>query len=77
MLNELVQGSVSPAAEGFPGESHIEGLQMLLYYKSTNDPSLSKFVDKLCGELESFVMEISKRFDFHEAEVKILHIRMY
>ncbi|PON61053.1 43kDa postsynaptic protein [Parasponia andersonii] len=69
VLSELVQGCKSPSTEGFHSESHIEGLQMLLYYSARNDTTLSKFVEKLCWELESFVVEISKQFDFHEAEV--------
>ncbi|KAF4356771.1 hypothetical protein G4B88_017801 [Cannabis sativa] len=68
VLNQLVKGSLS-STEGFPIESHIEGLQMLLYYSSPYDKSLSKFAEKLCWELESFVVEISKQFEFHEAEV--------
>ncbi|EXB42060.1 Uncharacterized RING finger protein [Morus notabilis] len=69
VLNQLVHGCMSPSAEGFRGEKHIEGLQMLLYQSAQKDINVGKFVNKLCWELESFIVELSKQFAFHEAEV--------
>lgn len=72
MLNKLVTGNLSSSTERFPNENHIEGLQRLLYSGAKNDMPLSKFVEKLCCELESFIVEISKQFSFQESEVQIL-----
>lgn len=72
VLNQLVHGCMSPSAEGFRGEKHIEGLQMLLYQSAQKDINVEKFVNKLCRELESFIVELSKQFAFHEAEVHTL-----
>lgn len=77
VLNELVSGHLSSSSERFPNENHIEGLQRLLYSSAKNDMPLSKFVEKLCCEIESFVVEISKQFSFQESEVKVLIICDY
>lgn len=69
LLNKLVNGDLSSSTEQFPNENHIEGLQRLLYSTAKNVSPLSKFVEKLCWELESFVVEISKQFSFQETEV--------
>ncbi|KAK9925900.1 hypothetical protein M0R45_023162 [Rubus argutus] len=69
VLNELVNGCLYPSIEKFPNESHIESLQKLLYYSLENGTPLGKFVEKLCREIESLVVGVSKHFAFHETEV--------
>lgn len=72
VFNELVTGNLSSSTERFPNENHIEGLQRLLYSGAKNDMPLPKLVEKLCCELESLIVEISKQFSFQESEVQIL-----
>ncbi|XP_048330069.2 zinc finger protein BRUTUS-like At1g18910 isoform X1 [Ziziphus jujuba] len=69
VLNKLVDGHLSSSNEQFPNKHRIEGLQRLLYSTAKNDTPLSKFVEKLSWELESFIVEINKQFSFHEIEV--------
>ena len=69
VLNELVNGCLYPSIEKFPNESHIESLLKLLYYSLENGTPLGKFVEKLCREIESLVVGVSKHFAFHETEV--------
>ncbi|XP_012080185.1 zinc finger protein BRUTUS-like At1g18910 isoform X2 [Jatropha curcas] len=70
MLNELANSHLSMCfSEQFPIESRIESLHQLLQCNFGNDLALSQFVEMLCRELESFVIDISKHFSFHEIEV--------
>lgn len=56
----------------FFGESHIEYMHQLLFYNSESEPS-TKFVEKLCGKLESFVSGVNRQFAFQEIEVCYLN----
>ncbi|XP_028092839.1 zinc finger protein BRUTUS-like At1g18910 isoform X1 [Camellia sinensis] len=69
VLNELANGYLSHLQERFQDESQIEGLQRLLYHKDQNRLPLFNFVEKLCGELELFVMGISKHLALLESEI--------
>ncbi|CAN6717852.1 unnamed protein product [Malus baccata var. baccata] len=69
VLNELFNGCLYPYSEQFSNESHVEGLQRLLYYEPQDGTPLSKFVEKLCWELESFLVGINKYFAFQETKV--------
>ncbi|RXH76061.1 hypothetical protein DVH24_001640 [Malus domestica] len=69
VLNELFNGCLYPYSEQFPNESHVEGLQRLLYHEPQDGTPLSKFVEKLCWELESFLVGINKYFAFQETKV--------
>lgn len=69
LLDLLSDGCLSPSYKRFPDESQIEGLQRLLHYNAKNGIPLSKFVEKLCWELESFVMGIGDHLVFQEMEV--------
>jgi len=59
--------------EQFLGESNIEDIQQLLFYNSESGTPLSKFVEKLCQKLESFVSGVNKQFAFQENEVLYLN----
>ncbi|KAK4568395.1 hypothetical protein RGQ29_003971 [Quercus rubra] len=69
MLNQLANGCLSPSDEQFPNGSYIEGLQLLLHHNVQNGIPLCKFLDKLCRELESFMLGVSKQFSFQETKV--------
>ncbi|XP_021808365.1 zinc finger protein BRUTUS-like At1g18910 isoform X4 [Prunus avium] len=69
VLNELFNSCLYPSSEQFPNEIHVEGLQRLLYCTPENGTPLCKFVEKLCWELESFVVGINKHFAFQETKV--------
>jgi zinc finger-like protein len=69
VLNQLANGCLSPSDEQCSNGSHIEGLQLLLHHNAQNGMPLCKFLDKLCGELESFMLGVSKQFSFQETEV--------
>ncbi|CAK7322900.1 unnamed protein product [Dovyalis caffra] len=55
------------SSEQSPIENHIESLQKLLYCQ--NGSPLCNFVEKLCQEMESLAMNLSKQFLFLETEV--------
>ncbi|XP_065876833.1 zinc finger protein BRUTUS-like At1g74770 [Euphorbia lathyris] len=55
--------------EQFLIETPIKHLHQLLQHDAQNDLPLAKFAEKICQELESFVMDISKWFYFQETEV--------
>ena len=72
MLNQLANGCLSPSDEQFPNGSYIEGLQLLLHHNVQKGIPLCKFLDKLCRELESFMLGVSKQFSFQETKVNCL-----
>ena len=69
VLSELANGYQFHFLERFQYESQIEGLLRLLYHKDKNGIPLCNFVEKLCGELELFVMGISGNLALLETEV--------
>ncbi|KAK7265753.1 hypothetical protein RJT34_33376 [Clitoria ternatea] len=69
VLNKLAYEWFSKSIEQFLGESHIEDIQQLLLYNLESGMPSSKFVEKLCGKLESFVSGVTKQFVFQEIEV--------
>ncbi|XP_061358857.1 zinc finger protein BRUTUS-like At1g18910 [Gastrolobium bilobum] len=69
VLNKISNGWLSKSVEQFLGGSHIEDIQQLLFYNSESGMPLSKFVEKLCRKLESFVSGVNKQFAFQEIEV--------
>ncbi|PSR89630.1 Zinc finger protein BRUTUS-like [Actinidia chinensis var. chinensis] len=69
VLSELANGYQFHFLERFQYESQIEGLLRLLYHKDKNGIPLCNFVEKLCGELELFVMGISGHLALLETEV--------
>ncbi|KAK7388996.1 hypothetical protein VNO78_23827 [Psophocarpus tetragonolobus] len=69
VLNKHAYGWLSKSIEQFLGESNIEDIQQLLFYNSESEIHLSKFVEKLCQKLESFVSGVNKQFAFQENEV--------
>ncbi|CAJ2664463.1 unnamed protein product [Trifolium pratense] len=69
VLNKLYDDRFSKSTEHFLGQSHIEDIQQLLFYNSENGMPLTKFVEKLCGKLESFVSAVNKQFSLQEIEV--------
>ncbi|KAF2316006.1 hypothetical protein GH714_040801 [Hevea brasiliensis] len=70
VLNKVSDNHLSiSSSDQFSIESHIGSLHQLLQYDTKNGLGLSQFVEKLCQELESFVMDIGKQFYFQEIEV--------
>ncbi|TKY55135.1 RING finger protein [Spatholobus suberectus] len=69
VLNKHAYDWLSKSIEQFLGESNIEDIQQLLFYNSESGIPLSKFVEKLCLKLESFVLGVNKQFAFQENEV--------
>ncbi|KAG4378761.1 hypothetical protein GLYMA_17G096900v4 [Glycine max] len=69
VLNKHAYGWLSKSIEQFLGESNIEDIQQLLFYNSESGILLSKFIEKLCQTLESFVSGVNKQFAFQENEV--------
>lgn len=70
VLNELADGCLSFSHQWFLDESRIEALlQLLQNFDALDGTSLSILVGKLCGQLESFMMRISKHLAFQETEV--------
>ncbi|XP_022134687.1 zinc finger protein BRUTUS-like At1g18910 isoform X2 [Momordica charantia] len=53
----------------FLNDSHIEGLQRLLQQGAQDTIPLSNFLEKLCWDVESFIVQVSKQFTFQETEV--------
>ncbi|CAJ1944002.1 unnamed protein product [Sphenostylis stenocarpa] len=70
VLSKYAYGWLSKSIEQFLGESNIEDIQHLLFYNSESEP-LSKFVEKLCQKLESFVSGVNKQFAFQENEKEL------
>jgi len=73
VLSKYANVWLSKSIEKFLGESNIEDIQQLLFYNSESGTSLSKFVEKLCQKLESFVSGVNKQFAFQENEVLYLN----
>lgn len=72
VLNRLANCCLPPSDEQFLNGHHIEGLLLLLQYNPQNGTSLSMFLENLCRELESFLLEVNKQFAFQEMEVNCL-----
>lgn len=72
-MNKLAYDQFSKSTEQFLGESHLEDIQQLLFYNAESGMSLTKFVEKLCKKLESFVSAVNKQFTFQEIEVFYLY----
>lgn len=77
ILNKHVYDWLSKSIEQFLGESNIEDIQQLLFYNSECGIPLSKFVEKLCQKLESFVSGVNKQFAFQENEVFYLNYYLF
>lgn len=62
---------VCPVASDQPFlcDGHIEGLQQLLQHGAQDTMPLSNFLEKLCWDMESFVVRVSKQFTFQETKV--------
>ncbi|KAI4343821.1 hypothetical protein L6164_011127 [Bauhinia variegata] len=69
VLSKLCYSWLSKSTEQFLSESHIEDLQRLLSYSNESSMPLCKFIEKLCRELELFVIGVSKHLSFLETEV--------
>ncbi|KAG2407693.1 Zinc finger protein [Vigna angularis] len=69
VLSKYAYGWLSKSIEQFLSESNIEDIQQLLFYNSESGIPLTKFVEKLCRKLESFVSGVNKQFAFQENEV--------
>lgn len=74
LWNELAKGYPSLSYEPILDGSQIEGLQRLLYYKAQHAMPLKNFVEKLCGEMESFSRVINKHLTFLETEVNYFSV---
>ncbi|KAF5459796.1 hypothetical protein F2P56_019714 [Juglans regia] len=69
VLNQLANCCPPPSDEQFLNGHHIEGLLLLLQYNPQNGISLCLFLENLCRELESFLLEVNKQFALQEMEV--------
>ncbi|XP_010272192.1 PREDICTED: uncharacterized protein LOC104608041 isoform X2 [Nelumbo nucifera] len=70
VLNKLLDSPLSFSHQRFPDESQIEDLLGLLQsFNARDETSLPKLVEKLCWQLESFLLEIRKHLTFQETEV--------
>ncbi|XP_020226791.1 zinc finger protein BRUTUS-like At1g18910 isoform X2 [Cajanus cajan] len=69
VLNKHAYDWLSKSIDQFLGESNIEDIQQLLFYNPESGIPLSKFVEKICQKLESFVSGVNKQFAFQENEV--------
>ncbi|CAI0399161.1 unnamed protein product, partial [Linum tenue] len=70
MLNRLASDHFSGLyGDLFPIGSRLERIQQLLHFNTRKNLAGHEFVEKLCQEIESFAVEVSKQFNFLEAKV--------
>ncbi|CAN0903475.1 Zinc finger protein BRUTUS-like At1g74770 [Linum grandiflorum] len=70
MLNRLASDHFTGLyADQSPAESHLERIQQLVHDNAQSILPAHEFVEKLCQEMELFVVEVGKEFKFLEAKV--------
>ncbi|XP_022921588.1 zinc finger protein BRUTUS-like At1g74770 [Cucurbita moschata] len=69
VFNQYSDAYLISSDQAFLSDSHIEALQRLLQHGAHDTIPLSNFLEKLCWDMESFVVRVSKQFTFQETKV--------